>query len=546
MPPTPQPGSKSKPPPTWASFLNTSIDLPSLSSIGWLPPGAQPPPAETMIPLELINPDPIAWMEQHFFIPETRGPIVLDDYQKLALRTALATDADGLRCYSTMVWSDIKKSAKSTLAAAVIIWAAIQIDALEGWGSFYIVANDLKQADSRVAYYLRRAILLNPQLRALCKVRTGSYKVTLPNQTFIEAIPIDPSGEAGSNADMVVFSELWGAHSKAQAQMWTEMTLPPGKFGRAFRWIETYAGVTGGAPILEQLYEQGVTLGRRLDSDLELYDNPAARLFCLWNTQPRLPWQTDAYYDQERAVLLPSEFKRVHRNAWSDGDAETFLPGMALWDACKDDTLPPLGPHERCVLVIDAGESNDTFALVIASAHPTIPGRIALRYAEAFVPIPGEPLNFDMIEDVVRDLIACYAVVELGYDPFLMGQMIRRLKNTSERTGAPPIATLCEPFNQGADRLEADKGFYDLITSRRLAHDGTLTQMREHVRNANKAIDVKTRRMRIVKRAYSLKIDLAVCGGMACARAAAVLDLATQVSTIPAGVVTTQQLFGGR
>lgn len=545
MPPTLQHGSKNKPPPTWATFLNTSIALPSLSSIAWQPPGAQPPPAETAIPLELINPDAIAWIEQHFYIPETHGPIVLSDYQKLALRTALSLDDDGLFNYSTIVYSDIKKSAKSTITAAVILWRAFQIDALEGWGSIYIIANDLKQADSRVAYYLRRAILLNPQIRAICKIRTGAYKVTLPNQTFIEAIPIDPTGEAGSNADMVVYSELWGAHSKAQAQMWTESTLPPGKFGRAFRWVETYAGIVGSAPILEQLYEQGVTLGRRLDDDLELFDNPAARLFCLWNTRPRLPWQTDAYYSQERATLLPSEFDRVHRNKWSDGGAETFLPGMALWDACEDRNLPDLGPHERCVLVIDAGESNDTFALVIASLHPTTPSRIALRYAEAFVPVPGEPLNFDLIEDVVRDLCARYAIRELGYDPFLMGQMIRRLKQTSERTGAPPVAVECAPFNQGADRLEADKGYYDLITTRRLAHNGKLAQMKEHVRNANRKVDPISRKMRIVKRAYALKIDLCVCGGMACQRAAAVLEV-TKPSTAPAAVVTTQQLFGGR
>src|SRR5687768_13271037 len=110
MPPTRPSGSKNKPLPTWASFLNTSIALPSLSSIGWLPPGAEPPPAESQIPLDLINPDPIDWIERHFFIPETRGPIVLSPYQQYVLRTALATDEDGLFRYSTIVYSDIKKS----------------------------------------------------------------------------------------------------------------------------------------------------------------------------------------------------------------------------------------------------------------------------------------------------------------------------------------------------------------------------------------------------------------------------------------------------
>ena len=517
MPPTLQPGSKNRPPPTWAAYLNASIDLPSLSSIGWQPLGAQPPPAEVRIPLDLICSDPIAWIEQHFFIPETRGPIVLARYQKQALSEALDTDADGLFRYSTIVYSDIKKSAKSTIAAAVILWRAFQIDASEGWGSIYIIANDLKQADSRVAYYLRRAIMLNPQIRALCKIRLGSYKVTLPNETFIEAIPIDPTGEAGSNADMVVFSELWGAHSKAQGQMWTEATLPPGKFGRSFRWVETYAGMTGGAPLLEQLYDQGVAHGRRLDADLEIYDNPAARLFCMWNTKPRLPWQTDAYYDQERAALLPSEFERVHRNKWSDGSAESFLPSMALWDACREE-LPPLGPHEPCVLALDGSESNDAFPLIIVSPHPTDGARLAVRYVNIFTPTPGVVLDDSEIETEIRRLVSTYAIREVTYDRALIGQLMRRLMTQAEG-GPPPIGDeeFCRPFNQGQERLVADKGLLDLVSSRRLAHDGDPV-LRAHVANANKKPDAGGH-IRIVKRTYSLKIDGCVDLSMACARA---------------------------
>jgi phage terminase large subunit-like protein len=517
-----QPGSKNKPPPTWANYLNASIDLPSLCSIGWLPPGAQPPPAETKIPLELINHDPIAWIEAHFYIPETRGPIVLDRYQKQALRTALAIDADGLFCYSTIVWGDIKKSAKSTLAAAVVLWRAIQIDATEGWGSIYVIANDLKQADSRVAYYMRRAILLNPELRAICKIRTGAYKVTLPNQTFIEAIPIDPSGEAGSNADMVVFSELWGAHSKAQAQMWTEATLPPGKFGRSFRWIETYAGVKGEAPILEQLYDQAINHGRRLDDDLEIYDHPIGRLFCLWNTQPRLPWQSPAYYAQERSTLLPSEFARVHRNQWADGGADKFID-IKLWEACAE-SLPPLGPREPCILALDGSESDDSFPLVIVSAHPRDPSRLAVRYVHIYTPTPGVVLDDSLIEAEIRDLVRRYAVRELAYDRALIGQLLRRL-TTQVPHGPPPIAVPCETFNQHAARLEADKGLSDLIMQRRIAHDAQMdgaAELKQHLMNANKKRD-SAGHIRIVKRSQTLKIDAAVDLSMACARASTLL-----------------------
>lgn len=461
---------------------------------------ADPQEAPARIPLN--HPDPIEWIETHFWIPETRGPLILDEYQKQALRMALTQDEDGLYRYSTIIWSDIKKSAKSTIAAAVVLWRAFQLE----WGSIYIIANDLKQADSRVAYYLRRAIMLNPELRAICTVR--NYKVTLSNNTFIEAIPIDPTGEAGSNADMVVFSELWGAHSKAQEQMWTEATLPPNKFGRSFRWIETYAGFRGSSPLLERLYDQVVKHGQRLDDDLEVFDLLSGRMFALWNTRPRLPWQTEEYYASEATTLLPSEFKRVHRNEWSDGGAERFLESMIWWDACKED-LPPLDPYDPMVLAADAGVSNDSFALVGVTRHPDRPDDVAVRLVMQWYPPAGGKLDFDPIQEEIKRVCERYNVVQLTYDAYQLHQMMTTLHNNG--------VVYTDEFGQGTDRLTADKQTYDLTVNRRLAHDGN-SALRDAVDNANREIDKHERKMRIVKRENRLKIDPLVALSMAAAR----------------------------
>lgn len=466
---------------------------------------------------ELINPDACAWIEQHFYVPELRGPIMLADYQRQALHEALAKDGDSLR-YSTILWSDIKKSIKSCIAAGVLLWSAFQVDSQTGWGSFYVIANDLKQADSRVSYYLRRAIQLNPLLREACHVRAGSYKIMLPNQTFIESIPIDPTGEAGSNADGMVFSELWGAHGKAMNQMWAEMTLSPTKFGKSFRWIESYAGYRDTSTLLLGLYEQATKAGKRLDGDIEIFANSQARLFALWNTQPRLSWQTPDYYRQERAALsvMPEEFNRIHRNQWADGGTERFLSSITLWDACEQE-VPKLDGHTPVVLAMDAGESNDTFGTALISRHWSDDSLLAVRYALPYVPVNGEPLDFDKIEKDIRGLCQRYAVQLIAYDPMLLGQMMRRLT-----TGKNPINTPCEKFNQGTARLEADKGLLDLITQRRLVH-GDDKELRQHIDNADRRTDPESRKLRIVKRRESLKIDLAVCLSMGCARAFEVL-----------------------
>lgn len=196
-------------------------------------------------------------------------------------------------------------------------------------------------------------------------------------------------------------------------------------------------------------------------------------------------------------------------------DIDAFLPDIALWDACYDDALPPLDAHTPVILALDAGESSDTFATVLLSQHPTRPGVVAARYARAYVP-QGGPLDFDAIERDLRDLGARYAVSAVVYDPMLLGQMVRRLKL---RTAThPPFPAPFHPFPQGAARLEGDKGLYDLVTQRRLAHDGN-PDLRAHVGNANKRIDADGRKLRIVKREHAKKIDLCVALAMGAARA---------------------------
>lgn len=186
-----------------------------------------------------------------------------------------------------------------------------------------------------------------------------------------------------------------------------------------------------------------------------------------------------------------------------------YLSSIGLWDACLDPSLPPLGRHEPLVLAVDAGESSDTFALVAMSRHPHDPTRAAVRYSRVYTP-DGATLDFDAIEQDIVAFCRDYAVVELTYDRFLLGQTIRRLHGV--------IPCRMEPFNQGGDRLEADKAARDAILARLIAHDGSHTELRQHLDNANAKISADGRHVRIVKRAQAKKVDAAVCLSMAHAR----------------------------
>lgn len=454
-------------------------------------------------PNNLVDPDPIHWIESHFTIPETKAPLKLEPYQRRALTEATHLDQHGLFTNSIILWSDVKKSAKSTIAAAVALWRAFQVD----WGQIVIVANDLKGADSRVGYYMRRAIELNPKFKGSCKLR--NYSITLPNHTLIESVPIDPSGEAGGNADMVVFSELWGAHQEGARRMWSEMTLPPAKFGKSFRWVETYAGFSGESVLLEQLYQQGVKESERLDDDLEIYRNPTARMFCMWNTVGRMPWHTQEYYGQEQAVLLPGEFARLHRNQWATSQ-DNFIP-IESWDACKvepvqfDKTWPT-------IIALDAAVSNDTFGIIAISRLPTDETHSVVRYSRRWLPPKGGKIDFQGTPEApgpeleLRRLLREYNIVEVAYDPMQLEDMAGRLKK--EGLG------WFRAFSQAGDRLIADSQLRQMILDRRIHHTGDPI-LREHMQNANAQIDPEARKIRIVKRSELLKIDLAVATSMA-------------------------------
>jgi phage terminase large subunit-like protein len=454
--------------------------------------------------------DPLNWILNNVYIPEIHGLIKLAPYQKWCLQEALALEPDGSFRYSTIVWSDIKKSIKSCLAAAVALWRA----ASTPWGQVILVANDLRQAESRIGYYLRRSIELNPELHRTCSIK--NYRVDFPNRAFVESVPIDPTGEAGSNADMICYSELWGSHSQAQKRMFVEMALPPGKFGKSFRWIETYAGYHGESDLLRQLYDLGmdpnqggevIPGGDQFDPPLRVYRNREARLFMLWNDTPRLSWQTSAYYEEEAKILEPAEFDRIHRNQWT-ASIGSFIQ-VEHWDACKG-VIAPLSGRDPVIVAMDAAVSGDCFGIAAVTRRNGITEIVESR---KWIPPKGGKIDYEAEEgpeNYMRYLCDKYNVIECAYDPYQLHSVTSRLQKE--------LVTFFRPFNQGTDRLIADKMLKDAIQNRAIRHNGD-PDLREHATNALAKIEGD--KIRIVKKNANAKVDLLVCLSMANARAVA-------------------------
>lgn len=450
----------------------------------------------------LVTEDVADFIGQHMFIPETGRALELHPEQTAVLNAMNTRDSNGDFRYSTWIYSAPKKSAKTTIGAGVALWQAWRVP----YGEVYIIGNDQKQADSRMAQAIRYCVEHNPAMAGRVKVATSKYTIKLDNGTRIEAIPVDPRGEAGMNPTGLFWTEAWGAVGKAAELLWTEAALSPTRAGQSFKFVDSYAGFTGESLLLERLHHGIVTNGEPHAALPEVYTRGGSIAY--WCTRRFLPWQSNdaaaAYYAQEALEKTPSEFRRIHNNEWVTSE-NVFVPSE-WWDACRGD-VPTLDKRTPMVLAMDAGVTSDCFALVGVSR---LGDTVAVRYAQAWKPNGGK-LDFALPEAEVRRLCREYNILCVAYDPYQLHDMATRL-------GGEGVAWMYE-FKQGEARLKADKLLYDMIRERRIVHNGDAT-LTEHVKNANAKTEGDNR-LRIVKRAEHLKIDLAVALSMATERATA-------------------------
>lgn len=302
--------------------------------------------------------DPVTFLETEMYITDTGAPLTLHPEQAAVLREMFRRDAHGF-VYNTLLYSSIKKSAKTTIAAGILLWQGFRV----AHGEIYIIGNDLRQADSRMAQAVRECIQLNPRMKGI-KLPTSTYRITLPNGTRIETIPVDPAGESGMNPSGIFITEAWGAKSRAHELLWTEARLSPTRQGESFKFIESYAGHSGQSLILERLYESVIKQGTPLpDVAPELY--ASGQMIGYWNTRPYLPWQTPEYYAAEEKDMLPGEFRRVHRNEWAAPEDAVF--GDFVANLYTPDETEPIDGHIY-VAACDWAQANDYTVISIIDA----------------------------------------------------------------------------------------------------------------------------------------------------------------------------------
>jgi len=507
----------------------------------------------------------IEWGEKNFWIPPPEGvgkPRLLRflPHQKVILGMffdpAVAEALVGSQSFQTLVYSTVKKSGKTAIAALVSRWVT------ETWGSHaevYSLANDLEQARGRIYAAALASIELDPRHKRADKGIPGEWRIIerearfLPTYSTMRAVSADYKGEAGSNPVATFWSELWGYSSEASQRLWEELTPVPTR-PRSIRYVETYAGYEGESSILNDLedrlkdpaqskrltYDEVRDLGyvwpiAWRDQAVPFFYHRASRTFAYWDSgveARRMPWQTPEYYEAQAADLRESAFKRLHLNV-RVSPVDDFIP-IEWWDRLREDSLPPLTHETPIVIGADASVSADNTAIVAVSRDPRNPEHVLQRFCEVWSPSPGRPLDYSVtIEPALRKLCTghihprsedckshskvsilgeCvpskpYNVVEIAYDEYQLHDLMTRLRNEG--------VAWCRKFGQQADRAVADKALHDMIRDQTIHHPGN-SEMRDGIRSCGAKIppDDNTR-LRLVKKSKTAKIDPVVALSMA-------------------------------
>jgi hypothetical protein len=333
---------------------------------------------------------------------------------------------------------------------------------------------------------LRRAL---PQI-----VKDNTEEMSWSNESRVQSLPSRKTAGSGYTASLIVLDEF--AKNERAKELYT--AVKPTIDGGGKMIILSSAHGTGN--LFHEMCERAQKgVGRFVFRFLPWWARPGRDE----------AWYADVASDAVQSSLMAQEYPATPDEAFSATNSERFLPTILWWDACRAD-LSPLGEREPLVLGVDAGVSNDYFAVVGVTRHPERYEDAAVRFVRVWKP-QGNPLDFTAIQGEIEQMCDDYNIIQVAYDRTQLHQMMTDLGRR----------VWTDVFSQQGDRAVADKQLLDLIQSRRIAWAADMpdsAELRQSLDNADRKVDGAERQLRIDKRKDSLKIDAAVATSMAVAR----------------------------
>lgn len=337
---------------------------------------------------------------------------------------------------------------------------------------------------------------------------TGSIYKALSSEAF---------SKEGLNASLVVYDEL---HAAPNDELYYVMSLGSGARRDPLLVAITTAGVKYDTSGQESICYRRYQYGKKVASG-EVDDSS---FYFVWygapdgcdHTDPAVWEAANPGYgdfldpDDFRASLgrvHENEFRTKRLNQWVN-TAQAWLPAGA-WPSCRYDG-DFVVPSRGVVLGFDGSKNGDCTVLVAITieAEPKIK---VLGFWEKPDDVSEWRVPRAEVKDAIRQACRDYDVREVAWDEYLWLDAAEEL----EEEGIPVVI-----FPQNLSRMApATQRFYEMVTTRKLRHDGD-KRLARHLDNAQLKVDSRGSRLQKDARNSPRKIDLAVASVMALDRAA--------------------------
>jgi phage terminase large subunit-like protein len=457
------------------------------------------------------------------------SPLVLRDWQKSLLGHVFAADEeDGYRHRVSLVGMP-RKSGKSALGSLMALYSLVL--GPKG-GEVYSVAAEKEQA--RIVFAdAKRIVQESPELSAMTKLYRDAIEMTETHSVY-RVVSAEAASKEGFSPTFTVFDEL---HAQPNRALFDVFSLAMGARGNKSMLVAiTTAGVrsdsTGRDSVAYDLYQYGQKVARGEVEDSSFFmawweapEEADHRLEETWKIANPGYGDLSDPADFESAVRRTpeAEFRTKRCNQWVSSQV-SWLP-TGSWEACEGDAT--ITPEDDIILGFDGSFNGDTTVLVAATIpkEEGDPVRVNLVKAWEKDPTIHDDLWRVNIAEVEEAIISyCQAhpnVKEIACDPYRWTRSMEVLQDK----GFPIVEY---PSTSPRRMVPACSKFYDLVSEKRLIHDGNPLLAR-HISNAVTKID--NLGVRIVKdnKLSQRRIDAAVASVIAVDRAvSAKIDVVPQ------------------
>lgn len=422
----------------------------------------------------------VQWLRRnkHPKNPAPGHPFHLDEWQERIIRAIFGPrNPDGTRKIKKVVIQLGRGSRKTALAAAIVLLCTFGPEKIPG-GLIQSAAFARKQARE---LFEEVALIVSQDRRYKGTARVREYKSQISNlktRTRYEAVSSEGLGQHGSTPSVVVADELHAWTTEKHRELWRVLSSALDKTNNSLMVVLTTVGRGQ-----ETLAYKEVSAAKRIQTG-EIVDPHV--LPVIFEASADVDWKDGAVWHKllpglasgypslqalrerkikaEYSVIEREILQQLYLGVWQNQSGSPFVD-MVTYDRCGAVPVDyaKIGKSKPCFLGVDLSEISDLTSVV--AAWPTEDSGYIVKpwffcpadalakksraegvnyqewvKADLITPTPGKAVNYEFVEDMIRQICAEFDVRQIAFDPW-------RAKQTQQNLMADSLPVV--DFRQG-------------------------------------------------------------------------------------------------